>query len=299
MSIEVSPELANDTERTIAMARDLWRRCARPNVLVKIPATTAGLPAIREALGEGINVNVTLTFSVRRYREVAEAFLAGVEDRHARGLSLDGLTSVASFFVSRVDTKVDGILRDRLQQTEAREDRRVLEALIGRSGIANSKLAFHQFRQIHSGSRWERLTAAGARPQRCLWASTSVKDPSFPPTMYVEALAGPDTVDTMPLATFRALAEARVVGPQLEQRTTRCAGCRTWESTSRTWARSWSGRASNPSASPTDTRSARSRERCRSEARLAPNSGWFSAPARAARPGYCGPTAAARPGERG
>src|SRR5207237_5719692 len=125
--------------------------------------------------------------------------------------------SVATVFVSRVDSKVDRVLRDRMQEAEAREERTVPESLIGRSGIANSKLAFHQFRQIHSGSRWERLTAAGARPQRCLWASTSVKDPSFPPTMYVEALAGPDTVDTMPLATFRALAEARVVGPQLEQ----------------------------------------------------------------------------------
>ena len=217
VSIEVSPEIADDTEGTMAMARDLWRRCGRHNVLVKIPATAAGLPAIRMAVSEGINVNVTLTFSVRRYREVAEAFLAGLDDRHARGLPVDGVTSVASFFVSRVDTKVDGLLRARMHEAEAREELRVFESLIGRAGIANSKLVFHQFRQIHSGSRWEKLAAAGARVQRCLWASTSVKDPSFPATMYVEALAGPDTVNTMPLATFHALAEARIEGPELER----------------------------------------------------------------------------------
>jgi transaldolase len=217
VSIEVSPEIAYDTARSLAMARDLWRRCGRPNVMVKIPATAEGLPAIREALSQGVNVNVTLTFSARRYREVAEAFLAGLEARRERGHEVDRLASVASFFVSRVDAKVDGLLRARIEEAGGGQERKVLQPLIGAAAVANAKLAYQQFRRLHAGPRWERLAAAGARPQRCLWASTSVKDPSFPPAKYVEALVGPDTVDTMPPATLRALAEARIEGPALER----------------------------------------------------------------------------------
>jgi transaldolase len=217
VSIEVAPDLAYDTDRTVAAARVLWARCDRPNVLVKVPATAEGLPAIRRLLSEGVNVNVTLTFSLRRYEEVVEAFLSGLESRLERGLPIDRVASVASFFVSRVDSKVDPELRRRLAEAPPGEARDGLAGMLGTTAIANSKLAYQRFRELHSGPRWERLANAGARPQRCLWASTSVKEEAYRPTMYVEALAGPDTVDTMPLKTFDALAEARIEGPELER----------------------------------------------------------------------------------
>jgi transaldolase len=217
VSIEVPPDIAYDTERTVAKARELWRRCGRPNVMIKIPATEPGLPAIRRMLAEGVNVNVTLTFSVGRYAEVVESFLAGLEQRLDAGLPVDHLASVASFFVSRVDTKVDGVIRRRLEEAHGPAERDVLESLLGKIGIANSKLAYQRFRQFHSGPRWETLAVSGARAQRCLWASTSVKDPAYPATMYVEALAGPETVDTMPVETFQGLADARIEGNGLER----------------------------------------------------------------------------------
>lgn len=196
VSIEVDPALAGDTQATLGMAKDLWRRCDRPNVFVKIPGTKAGLPAIRQALAAGINVNVTLIFSVSRYREVVEAFLSGLEDRLEQGQDLGRLASVASFFVSRVDAKVDKRL-DEMGHQELR----------GKAAIANSKMAYESWLELHQGERWERLARAGARRQRCLWASTSTKDPSYPDTKYVDSLIGPETVNTMPLKTFLAFAD--------------------------------------------------------------------------------------------
>jgi transaldolase / glucose-6-phosphate isomerase len=212
VSIEVSPSVARSTKRTVAMARDLWQRCRRPNVMVKIPATRPGLPAIRQMIGEGVNINVTLIFSVERYAEVAEAFLAGLEDFKGKGGDLDKVNSVASFFVSRVDTKIDKLLSAKIAATKDPKEAKKLERLYGKAGIANSKMAYEKFKELHSGPRWSSLKKAGATPQRCLWASTSVKDTRYPDTMYVEELLGPDTVDTVPpntLAAFREHGEVR------------------------------------------------------------------------------------------
>jgi transaldolase / glucose-6-phosphate isomerase len=212
VSIEVSPAVARSTKRTVEMARDLWKRCARPNVMVKIPATEAGLPAIRQMLGEGVNINVTLIFSVERYAEVANAFLNGLEDFQKKSGDLHKVNSVASFFVSRVDSKVDKLLAAKIEATKDPKEAKRLERLYGKAGIANSKMAYERFKALHSGPRWEALAKAGATPQRCLWASTSVKDPRYPDTMYVEELIGPDTVDTVPpntLAAFREHGEVR------------------------------------------------------------------------------------------
>ena len=203
VSIEVSPEVAGDTERTIAAARELQRRCARPNVMVKIPATPAGLPAIQTMIADGANINVTLIFGIERYVKVVEAFLAGLEQHRARGGDLGRVHSVASFFVSRVDTKVDEQLTKKMEQLDSKR-RPELEGLLGRAAIANSKLAYALFTQLHSGSRWDALRSAGAAVQRCLWASTSTKNPRYRDTMYVEELIGPATINTMPLATFEA-----------------------------------------------------------------------------------------------
>jgi len=203
VSIEVSPEVAGDTERTIAAARELQRRCARPNVMVKIPATPAGLPAIQTMIADGANINVTLIFGIERYVKVVEAFLAGLEQHRARGGDLGRVHSVASFFVSRVDTKVDEQLTKKMEQLDSKR-RPELEGLLGRAAIANSKLAYALFTQLHSGSHWDALRSAGAAVQRCLWASTSTKNPRYRDTMYVEELIGPATINTMPVATFEA-----------------------------------------------------------------------------------------------
>ena len=203
VSIEVSPEIAGDTERTIAAARELQRRCARPNVMVKIPATPAGLPAIQTMIAEGANINVTLIFGIERYVKVVEAFLAGLEQHRARGGDLGRVHSVASFFVSRVDTKVDEQLTKKMEQLDSKR-RPELEGLLGRAAVANSKLAYALFTQLHSGSHWDALRSAGAAVQRCLWASTSTKNPRYRDTMYVEELIGPATINTMPVATFEA-----------------------------------------------------------------------------------------------
>jgi transaldolase len=203
VSIEVSPEIANDTDATIAAARDLRRRTSRPNVMVKIPATPAGLPAIQAMIAEGANINVTLIFAIERYVKVVEAFLAGLEQRLAAGEELAGVHSVASFFVSRIDTKVDAQLEAKMEAANG-EMRRELQGLLGRAAIASSKLAYELFTQLHSGPRWDALRAAGASVQRPLWASTSTKNPTYRDTLYVEELIGPATVNTMPLATFEA-----------------------------------------------------------------------------------------------
>jgi transaldolase len=196
VSIEVDPRIARDTAKTIAEARALWWLVDRPNLFIKIPATEAGLPAITQCLSEGISVNVTLIFSLQRYGEVIEAFMAGLEN--ASDQDIGKLESVASFFVSRVDTEVDDRL-DKLGTPEA-------EALRGKAALANARLAYELFEQRFATPRWSAISARGARKQRPLWASTSVKDPAFADTMYVVDLVAPDTVNTMPEATLHATA---------------------------------------------------------------------------------------------
>ena len=193
VSIEVSPELAYDAEGTVRDARRLWAAVARPNAMIKIPGTRAGLPAITHCIAAGINVNVTLLFSLERYAEVVEAFLAGMELRLSRGLSIQAIASVASFFVSRVDGKVDALL-----------DRTPGHPLRGKIAIANASMAYGLFERTLATPRWDRLAQEGARPQRPLWASTSTKDPRLSDVYYVEALAAPQTVNTLPPETFDA-----------------------------------------------------------------------------------------------
>ena len=194
VSLEVSPELAHDTAGTIAEAKRLWSAVDRPNAMIKIPGTQAGLPAIEESLAQGISINVTLLFSVERYGEVIEAFLRGLERRKVGGQAVNRLNSVASFFVSRVDGRVDAAL-DKLADPKG---------LRGTIAIANAAMAYAMFEESRATPRWAMLAAAGARPQRPLWASTSTKDPKYPDTYYVEALIAPDTVNTLPPDTFDA-----------------------------------------------------------------------------------------------
>ena len=212
VSIEVSPTVANNTRQTIKWAEDLRERCRRPNVMVKIPATKEGVPAIRDQISKGHNINVTLIFSVDRYAEVVDAYLSGLETLHGKGGDLTKVASVASFFVSRVDTKVDKTLAEKVNASSDPKEKQALERLYGKAAIANSKMAYERFGELFSGSRWDRLKKAGARTQRPLWASTSTKDPRYPDTYYVEELIGPDTVDTIPpqtLAAFREHGEVR------------------------------------------------------------------------------------------
>ena len=197
--IEVDPRLAYDTEATIAEARALWWRVDRPNLFIKIPAARQGLPAIADCLAEGISINVTLIFSLTRYDEVIDAFMAGLERARQAGHDLARIASVASFFVSRVDTEVDARL-DKIGTAAA-------GALRGRAAIANARLAYQRYQRMLASPRWVALAAAGARPQRPLWASTSVKDPAYPDTMYVTKLVAPGVVNTMPEATLRAVAD--------------------------------------------------------------------------------------------
>jgi transaldolase / glucose-6-phosphate isomerase len=214
-SLEVSPRLAHDTQATVSEARRLWRELARPNVMVKVPATAAGLPAIEALTAEGINVNVTLLFSVNVYAEVAEAFLRGLE-RLAEGAGdLARIASVASFFVSRIDTDVDAQISKRLAERSGDDDRVRLERLLGKVAIANAKIAYQRYLGFFAGPRWDRLQSRGARPQRLLWASTSTKNPAYRDVMYAEELVGPDTVDTMPPATLAAFREHGRVRPSL------------------------------------------------------------------------------------
>jgi transaldolase len=196
VSIEVDPRLARSTAKTVAEAKQLWWLVDRENLFIKIPATREGLPAITEVLGAGISVNVTLIFSLERYREVMDAFLAGIELAKENGHDLTKIASVASFFVSRVDTEIDKRL-EKLGKTELR----------GKAGVANARLAFEAYETVFSSERWSALAAAGARPQRPLWASTGVKDPAYPDTMYVDDLITRGVVNTMPEATLDAEAD--------------------------------------------------------------------------------------------
>ena len=201
-SIEVAPRHARDTEATIREARRLWSTIDRPNLMVKIPATREGIPAIEKSIAAGINVNVTLIFSLERYIQVMDAYLRGLEGRIRQSQPVDRIASVASFFVSRVDTLVDKLLDDQI--AAGKGDRARLEALKGKAAIANAKLAYHTFQDKLASEQWGALGRHGARPQRPLWASTSTKNPAYPDVYYVEALVGPETVDTMPPATLAA-----------------------------------------------------------------------------------------------
>jgi transaldolase len=203
VSIEVDPRLAHETEKTIAEARQLWWLVDRPNLLVKIPATEAGLPAIAQCLAEGISVNVTLIFGLDRYAEVMDAFLDGLERARAAGHDLSTIGSVASFFVSRVDTEVDKRL-DKIGSAAAKE-------LRGQAAIANARLAFRQYEEVFAGDRWQALAEAGAHPQRPLWASTGVKDPEYDDTRYVVDLVTRGVVNTMPEPTLLAVADHGVL----------------------------------------------------------------------------------------
>ncbi len=213
VSLEVSPYLANDTQGTIAEARRLWKEVARPNVMIKVPATDAGVPAIRQLLGEGININITLLFARRYYRQVAEAYIAALEQLTAAGSDPRRLASVASFFVSRIDTAADKLIDANVK----RRPDAALENLHGKIAIANAKLAYQDYKQLFSGSRWDALASRGARVQRLLWASTSTKNPNYRDVMYVEELIGPDTINTMPLETLEAFRDHGEVANTIEK----------------------------------------------------------------------------------
>ena len=209
VSIEVSPGVANDTNATVAEARHLWEVVARPNVMIKVPGTGAGVDAVRVLTADGMNVNITLLFGREMYEAVAGAYIQGLEDRGRRDdgqTAVDGIASVASFFVSRIDTAVDKLLDEKLQRATGAERQR-LERLYGKTAIANARLAYQSYKRIFSGPRWEALAARGARRQRLLWASTSVKNPRYRDVMYVEELIGADTIDTMPVETLAAFRE--------------------------------------------------------------------------------------------
>jgi transaldolase len=210
VSLEVSPTLAHETERTIAEAQRLFAALNRPNVMIKVPATPAGIPAIEELIGAGININITLIFSLEHYRAVAKAYIAGLEKLAAAGGDLSSVASVASFFVSRIDTAVDRAL-DNLQSPDSDP-----QSLKGKTAIASAKVAYALFEEIFAGERWERLVAQGARVQRPLWASTSTKNPAYPDTLYVDSLIGPHTVNTMPPATIDAFRNHGTVALTLE-----------------------------------------------------------------------------------
>jgi transaldolase len=205
VSFEVPPDIADDTDTTIAETRRLFDALGVPNVFIKIPATAAGIPAIRASVADGINVNVTLIFSIQRYREVIEAYLGGLEELAARGGDLSQLASVASFFVSRVDTLVDAELQAIVDKGGPEAE--AARARLGTAAIDNAKLAYEVFRQTFTGPRWEALAGQGARVQRPLWASTSTKNPSYRDVLYVEELVARDTVNTMPLETIEAFAD--------------------------------------------------------------------------------------------
>lgn len=206
VSIEVAPDLANDTEATIAEARRLHAAVNRPNVMIKVPATKPGIAAIRQLISDGININVTLIFSLERYAAVKEAYLQGLEDRLAANQPIKGIASVASFFISRVDANVD----DRLAKLTSSNGLDP-QTLLGKTALANAKLAYAQFEAKFSGERWQKLAAAGAQVQRPLWASTSTKNPNYSDLLYVEPLIGPHTVNTMPMNTLEAFWDHGVV----------------------------------------------------------------------------------------
>jgi transaldolase/glucose-6-phosphate isomerase len=204
VSLEVSPHLAHDTEHTLDEARRLWRAVDRPNVMIKVPGTAQGIPAMQRLIAEGINVNVTLLFSQAAYERVAAAYMAGLELLARNGGDLSRVASVASFFVSRIDTAVDELISARMAACTGEEECDLLRRMVGKVAIANAKQTYQRYLRLFSGPRWDALSARGARPQRVLWASTGTKNPAYRDVVYVEELIGPETVNTMPLATLDA-----------------------------------------------------------------------------------------------
>ena len=204
VSLEVSPLLALKTSETTEEARRLWKAVDRENVMIKIPGTMECLPAIRQAVGEGINVNVTLLFAQEMYEKVAEAYISGVEDLAKLSGNLKKIASVASFFISRIDSLVDSMINEKLKGTGDAKQQELLKSLLGKVAIANGKLTYQSYQRLFSGPRWEKLATQGAQTQRVMWASTSTKNPFYRDVMYVEELIGPDTVNTMPPATIDA-----------------------------------------------------------------------------------------------
>ena len=202
VSLEVSPDLAHDTEGTLSEVRRFWKMVDRPNLMIKIPGTPEGIPAVLQALTEGINVNITLIFSISTYRQVAEAFISALEARRAAGEDISHMASVASFFVSRVDTLVDKLLEDKVKATSNTSEQQYLKSLEGKAAIANARLVYQDFKKIFNTPRFAALKQAGAYVQRPLWASTSTKNPAYRDVLYAEELIRPDTVDTMPLETI-------------------------------------------------------------------------------------------------
>ena len=217
ISIEVSPYLAMRADATVEEARRLWRSVDRDNLMIKVPATRPGLSAIRQLTGEGINVNVTLLFSQKIYEGVVEAYLRGLEDLVARGGNPGRIASVASFFVSRIDTAVDKLLDARIDQTRDNAEHGALTSIRGKVAIANAKLAYQRYKRLFAGPRWEALRAKGARTQRLLWASTGTKNPEYSDVLYVEELIGPATINTMPLATMDAFRDHGKIRASLEE----------------------------------------------------------------------------------
>jgi transaldolase/glucose-6-phosphate isomerase len=216
VSLEVSPLLANDTNGTIEEARRLWKAVNRPNVMIKVPATPEGIPAIRQLLEEGLNINITLLFAQSAYEKVAEAFIAALEARAAKGQPVNHIASVASFFVSRIDTLIDSKI-DALLKTAGGDTKVLLESLHGTIAIANAKLTYKKYQELFGGPRWKALAAKGAQTQRLLWASTSTKNPKYRDVLYVEELIGADTVDTIPPATFDAFRDHGKLRPSLTE----------------------------------------------------------------------------------
>ena len=217
VSLEVSPFLGFDTKASLAEARRLWKAVDRPNVMIKIPGTPEGLPAIRQALEDGININITLLFAQSAYEQVAEAFLSALEARAAKGQDVSHIASVASFFVSRIDSLVDSKIDEKLRAGADAGQTALLESIRGQVAIANARLTYKKYQQLFGGPRWKALASKGAQTQRLLWASTSTKNPKYRDVLYVEELIGADTVDTIPPATFDAFRDHGKVRPSLTE----------------------------------------------------------------------------------
>jgi transaldolase / glucose-6-phosphate isomerase len=217
VSLEVSPLLANDTQGTIAEARRLWKSVGRENVMIKVPGTVEGLPAIRQLLEEGLNINITLLFAQSFYEQVAEAFLSALESRAKKGQDISHIASVASFFVSRIDTLVDSQIDAKLKTETDASRRALLTSLQGKIAIANARLTYRKYQELYGAPRWKALAAKGAQTQRLLWASTSTKNPKYRDVLYVEELIGADTIDTIPPATFDAFRDHGRLRPSLTE----------------------------------------------------------------------------------
>ena len=217
VSLEVSPYLARDTQGTLAEARRLWKTVGRENVMIKVPGTTEGIPAFQQLISEGININVTLLFAQEVYKNVAEAYIAGLEQLAARGGDVSKMASVASFFISRIDVSVDAIVEGRLKTSKDPHKQEQLKSVLGKVAIANGKETYVSYQKIFSGDRWKALAAKGAQTQRVLWASTSTKNPNYSDVLYVEELIGPDTVNTIPPVTFNAFRDHGHPRPSLTE----------------------------------------------------------------------------------